>query len=65
MVAGSRRSGHSGSSGTTGVACLALGRRFVGIEIDPKYAAIARERCEAAAAGLTLGAARAKQVALL
>lgn len=33
-------------SGTTGVACIETGRRFIGIEIDPKYAAIARNRLE-------------------
>lgn len=31
-------------SGSTGVACLQLGRPFVGIEIEPKYFNIARER---------------------
>jgi len=31
-------------SGTTGVACMNLGRRFVGIEIEPKYFEIAVER---------------------
>jgi site-specific DNA-methyltransferase (adenine-specific)/modification methylase len=31
-------------SGTTGVACARLGRRFIGIEIEPKYFAIACER---------------------
>lgn len=31
-------------SGTTGVAAIALGRRFIGIEIDPKYYAIAKRR---------------------
>jgi site-specific DNA-methyltransferase (adenine-specific) len=31
-------------SGTTGVACRKLGRRFIGIEIDPRYAEIARNR---------------------
>ncbi|MDE2103544.1 MAG: site-specific DNA-methyltransferase [Patescibacteria group bacterium] len=31
-------------SGTTGVACLQTGRRFLGIEIDPAYCAIARRR---------------------
>lgn len=34
-------------SGTTGVACLRLGRNFIGIEKDPKYAEIARERLRA------------------
>ncbi len=51
-------------SGTTGVACLRLGRRFIGIEKDPKYAALARERLEAEAEGSTLQARRAGQVAL-
>lgn len=31
-------------SGTTGVACAQLGRRFIGIEIDPDYFAIAEKR---------------------
>lgn len=31
-------------SGSTGVACLQTGRRFIGIEIDPTYADIARRR---------------------
>lgn len=31
-------------SGTTGVACAQLGRDFIGIEIDPSYCDIARER---------------------
>ncbi len=35
-------------SGTTGVACVKLGRRFVGIEIEPKYFDIACRRIEAA-----------------
>lgn len=35
-------------SGTTGVACAALGRRFVGIEIERKYFDIACERIAAA-----------------
>lgn len=35
-------------SGTTGVAAVKLGRRFVGVEIDPKYFDIARERISAA-----------------
>lgn len=34
-------------SGTTGVAALRLGRRFIGIERDAKYAAVARERLAA------------------
>ncbi len=49
-------------SGTTGVACLRLGRRFIGIEKDAKYAAIARERLRAESQGLTLRDARAGQL---
>lgn len=48
-------------SGTTGVACLRLGRRFIGIEKDAKYAAIARERLSAETRGLTLRDSRAGQ----
>jgi hypothetical protein len=33
-------------SGTTGVACLNQGRRFIGIEKEPKYFDMARERIE-------------------
>lgn len=35
-------------SGTTGVACMQTGRRFIGIEIEEAYAAIARARIAAA-----------------
>ena len=35
-------------SGTTGVACVKLGRRFIGIEIEPCYFDIACKRIEAA-----------------
>lgn len=35
-------------SGTTGVACARLGRKFIGIEIEPKYFDIACKRIEAA-----------------
>lgn len=35
-------------SGTTGVACANLGRKFIGIEREPKYFDIACERIEAA-----------------
>jgi len=31
-------------SGTTGVACLNTGRKFIGIELDPEYFRIAKER---------------------
>ena len=48
-------------SGTTGVACLRLGRRFVGIERDPKYFELTCERLRAEEAGSTLQAQRAGQ----
>lgn len=35
-------------SGTTGVACANLGRKFIGIEVEPKYFDIACERIAAA-----------------
>lgn len=37
-------------SGTTGVAAIQLGRKFIGIERDPKYFAIACQRIEQAVA---------------
>lgn len=49
-------------SGTTGVACLRLGRRFIGIENDAGFAQVARERLQAEDQGLTLKAARAGQL---
>ena len=33
-------------SGTTGVACIQLGRSFIGIEIEPRYFDIACRRIE-------------------
>ena len=35
-------------SGTTGVAAMNLGRKFIGIERDDKYFAIAKDRIEKA-----------------
>ena len=35
-------------SGTTGVACAKLGRRFIGIECEPRYFDIACRRIEQA-----------------
>jgi site-specific DNA-methyltransferase (adenine-specific)/modification methylase len=35
-------------SGTTGIACAKMGRKFIGIELDEKYFDIACERIEAA-----------------
>jgi hypothetical protein len=51
-------------SGTTGVAAIRLGRRFIGIEKDAKYAALARERLEAESRGLSLREARAGQASI-
>lgn len=51
-------------SGTTGVACVRLGRRFIGIERDATYAAVARERIEAETRGLSLRDARAGQTTI-
>lgn len=33
-------------SGSTGVACMNLNRKFVGIELDEKYFNISKERIE-------------------
>ena len=54
---------HAGS-GTSGVACVRLGRRWIGIERDAVMAAVARERIAAEVAGLSLSSARAGQVGL-
>jgi site-specific DNA-methyltransferase (adenine-specific) len=48
-------------SGTTGVAAVRLGRRFIGIEKEPKWAELSRERIAAECSGSTLQAARAGQ----
>ena len=42
-------------SGTTGVACVNTGRRFVGIERDADYFAIAQQRIAAARPGQPAG----------
>lgn len=55
-------------SGTTGVACKRLGRRFIGYERDPKYHAIAVKRIDGTREQRQLFAERVpepKQVALL
>lgn len=52
-------------SGTTGVACLRLGRSFVGVERSSEYAEVARKRLAAESQGLTLRDARAGQLSLL
>lgn len=51
-------------SGTTLLAALRAGRRAIGVEIQPKYAALARERMMAEESGSTLQAARAGQAVL-
>jgi site-specific DNA-methyltransferase (adenine-specific) len=51
-------------SGTTGVACLRLGRRFIGVERDPKYFALAVARLRAEEQQSTLQAQRAGQAPL-
>jgi len=54
---------HCGS-GTTGVACLRLGRRFLGIEVDPAMAETARERLRAEERMVGVVSTRAGQGAL-
>lgn len=51
-------------SGTTGVAALRRGCRFLGVELSPHYAATARDRLAAEVRGLTLQAARAGQTSI-
>ena len=41
-------------SGTTGVACIKTGRKFIGIEKEPKYFDIAIKRIEEAFASQAL-----------
>ena len=54
---------HCGS-GTTGVACLRLGRRFLGIEVDTAMAETARERLRAEERMVGVVSSRAGQGAL-
>lgn len=51
-------------SGTTGVAALRLGRRFVGVEMQEQYAQVARERLAAEARGLSRTEALARQTSI-
>lgn len=51
-------------SGTTGVAAIRLGRRFVGMEIDPEHFETACERLRAEEESSTVDAARSGQAAL-
>lgn len=52
-------------SGTTMVAALRLGRRVIGVELDPKHTQTAIDRCTAEEHGSTLEALRAGQMTLL
>lgn len=45
-------------SGTTGIACLRTGRRFIGCEINPTWAALSIERMEAEDSNTTIKSAR-------
>ena len=38
-------------SGSTGVACMNTGRKFIGIELDKKYFNIAKDRIDKASLG--------------
>jgi len=49
-------------SGTTGVACINLGRRFIGVEIEPRYFDIARRRISEALRQPDLFIERPKQI---
>ena len=51
-------------SATIGVACLQMGRRYLGHEMQQRYVDVSVERLTAAAQGLSLPAARARQVPL-
>lgn len=51
-------------SGTTGVACVVTGRRFLGHEMQPRYAELARKRLEAESRGLKLSEVEAGQTSL-
>jgi DNA modification methylase len=45
-------------AGTTGLVAARHGRDFIGVELNPKYAAMARERIAADAPLLNAGGAR-------
>jgi len=49
-------------SGTTGVACVQTGRRFIGCEIDPTYFEIAKRRIADAQAQMRMPLAEAEVV---
>lgn len=51
-------------AGTTGIACIRLGREFTGIELDEKKCSLARDRLRAESFGSSLAAEMAGQSAL-
>lgn len=51
--------------GTTGVACLRLGRRFIGVEMNASYASLACERLRRESAFTTLAAEEQGQLPLM
>ena len=51
-------------TGTTGVACMQLGRKFIGIEIEPKYFKIAVDRIRCSVAPQTTVSDRATDAPL-
>lgn len=51
-------------SATTGVACLRLGRRFIGVEMQEKHVESARLRLQAEEEGSSLAALKAGQLAM-
>jgi hypothetical protein len=51
-------------SGTTGVACAEMGRRFVGFEIEPRWVALANDRIAAAERGISVEDVKAGQQTL-
>jgi site-specific DNA-methyltransferase (adenine-specific) len=52
-------------SGSTGAACIRLGRRFIGVEQKDDWASMSEERIRAEENGSTLADARAGQLPLL
>ena len=41
-------------SGSTGIACVQTGRKFIGFDVDPNYCEIANQRIQAAERGQPL-----------
>jgi len=51
-------------SGTTGVACIELGRKFLGFEQDPQWVGVANDRIRGAGKGISLADERVGQGSL-